>query len=102
MSKVRTGGPPSNGTMAIFHGEADSFLYQQAISFPSGETLGKFEGLSLNCTGSPPSIGTFHNVGSFGKPDVYMTQPSEQLGEFSPSPVVNCLRLPPSASTLQM
>lgn len=32
------------------------------MSFPSGETTGHPEGLSVSRTGSPPSMGTFHTV----------------------------------------
>src|SRR4030095_14354205 len=66
-SNILMGAPPAIGIRAIFKGGGEpplveSCAYQQAINVPSGEMAGALDGLSLSCTGSPPSIDTFHRV----------------------------------------
>ena len=61
-SSILTGALPSKGMMAMRQGELGSLLYQQEISFESGETTGHCESWSVICCGSPPSIGTLQMV----------------------------------------
>src|SRR4051794_2882585 len=62
MSKDFTGTPPSMGIMASFQGALNCPRYPHAMNLPSGETSGCSMILSVNGTGVPPPIGTFHRV----------------------------------------
>src|SRR5688500_4788590 len=63
-SSTLTGSPPAQGMMASLMGVfgCSSSRYQQATRLPSGETVGFDVHLSVNCTGSPPSIETFQTL----------------------------------------
>jgi hypothetical protein len=72
---------------------------------PSGETVGFDVHLSINGTGSPPSIETFQALKAPERAEWKTTQrPSgEDFGKRSPGPpVVSCFRLPPSVLMRQM
>src|SRR5438876_11484532 len=74
------------------------------MRLPSGETVGFCVHLSVNRTGSPPSIETFHTLAEPEREDEKTTQrlSGEDCGKISPGPSVSCLRLPPSGSMRQM
>src|SRR5215510_4434453 len=99
-SKTLSGAPPLIGITAICQLAPGSERYQQAIFCPSGETSGQVESLSVNCTGSPPSIETFHKVCLSDPVAAYMTHlPSaETAGNSSLRPLVSCFCSPESRS----
>src|SRR5690349_23970479 len=106
MSKELTGGPPEKGITANRAvGPVFSSTYEHATSVPSGETTGYSDTPSYICSGSPPSIGTFHKVRFPVLIEEKTTQvlaPTEaQRGSRSSWPKVSCFGLPPSLSIRQ-
>src|SRR5215218_9409039 len=61
-SSLLIGCPPSNGRIKSWR--LDSFLPTQAIILPSAEMEGVAATKSVSCTGSPPSMETFHRCQS--------------------------------------
>src|SRR5262245_50377206 len=74
------------------------------MSLPSGEIEAPQAGLLDNCTGSPPSNGTFQRVPVPDRAELKTTHlPSREIrGLSSNVPLVSCLTLPPSISITQM
>src|SRR6476646_8883546 len=74
---------------------------------PSDEKCGETDNRSVSRTGAPPSIGTFQSIAGVYLPlstvaeEYTIHLPSGEQSESTSllSPLVNCFRLPPSAST---